>query len=127
MTDRIGVVFRSLLFALVRLYQRLLSPLLPPSCRFVPSCSHYALEVLQMWPLLPGLGLIVRRLSRCHPFHAGGLDGVPICRRVPPPLPLKGRWLGLGRANAVCAETEALSTGGRDASDSAPREGCCHG
>lgn len=127
MTDRIGVAVRSLLFFLVRLYQRLLSPLLPPSCRFVPSCSHYALEVLQTWPLLPGLGLIVRRLSRCHPFHAGGLDGVPVCRRIPPVPPLESGWLGLRRADVVCAETDVLSAGERDGSDSAPREGCCHG
>jgi uncharacterized protein len=62
---------------LVRLYQLLLSPLLPPSCRFVPSCSEYAREAWIKHGVLRGTGLVVRRLSRCHPFHPGGYDPVP--------------------------------------------------
>ena len=61
-------------------YRRLISPLLPPSCRFYPSCSTYALEAVQVHGALRGSWLTARRLSRCHPFHAGGLDPVPPAR-----------------------------------------------
>jgi uncharacterized protein len=66
-----------LLVLAVRGYRLLISPLLPPSCRFYPSCSAYALEAVQVHGALRGSWLAVRRLSRCHPFHAGGLDPVP--------------------------------------------------
>ena len=66
-------------------YRRLISPLLPPSCRFYPSCSTYALEAVQVHGALRGSWLAARRLSRCHPFHAGGLDPVP------PPRPARRR------------------------------------
>jgi putative membrane protein insertion efficiency factor len=68
---------RSILMGLVRAYKAVVSPWLPPSCRFVPSCSDYALEALQRKPLLVGLGLIVWRLCRCHPLCRGGFDPVP--------------------------------------------------
>jgi len=82
----IGLVsrfIRTVLRGLVRAYQALVSPLLPPSCRFVPSCSDYALEVLQRKPLLEGLWLIVQRLGRCHPLCRGGYDPVPPDRTGP--------------------------------------------
>ncbi len=66
----------------IRLYRLLLSPLLPPSCRFHPSCSVYALQALQVHGPLRGLSLAARRLSRCHPFHDGGLDPVPPVKRT---------------------------------------------
>jgi hypothetical protein len=67
-------------------YRRFLSPLLPPRCRFLPSCSAYALEAVQSHGAARGGWLAVRRLSRCHPFHAGGIDPVPAVRgTVPPP------------------------------------------
>jgi uncharacterized protein len=67
----------SLLVALLHVYQRFISPLLGPRCRFYPSCSAYALEAVQLHGALRGSWLAVRRLSRCHPFHAGGIDPVP--------------------------------------------------
>jgi uncharacterized protein len=61
----------------VRMYQRLVSPLLPPSCRFYPSCSAYAVTALERHGALKGSWLAARRLARCHPFHPGGIDPVP--------------------------------------------------
>ena len=66
-----------LLMGLVRLYRLAISPLLPPACRFTPTCSAYALEALQRHGALRGGWLATRRLARCHPFHAGGWDPVP--------------------------------------------------
>ena len=66
-----------LLIGLLTGYRRFVSPLLGPRCRFYPSCSAYALEAVQLHGALRGSWLAVRRLSRCHPFHAGGLDPVP--------------------------------------------------
>jgi putative membrane protein insertion efficiency factor len=65
------------LVALVRLYQVALSPLLPPACRFHPSCSSYAVEALGRHGAARGAWLTVRRLGRCHPFCEGGVDPVP--------------------------------------------------
>ena len=68
---------RRLLATLIRGYQRFLSPALPPSCRFHPSCSQYALEAVTRYGALKGGWLAARRLARCHPFHPGGFDPVP--------------------------------------------------
>jgi hypothetical protein len=68
---------RRLLAALIRGYQLVLSPLLPPSCRFTPSCSQYALEAITRHGAVRGTWLAARRLARCHPFHPGGFDPVP--------------------------------------------------
>ncbi len=61
----------------VRLYRRLLSPVMPPVCRFHPSCSKYALDALTTHGPFRGSYLAARRLLRCHPFHPGGIDPVP--------------------------------------------------
>ena len=66
------------LLLLLHGYRRFISPLLAPRCRFYPSCSAYALQAVQLHGALRGSWLAVRRLSRCHPFHAGGLDPVPV-------------------------------------------------
>lgn len=68
---------KSLLIALVRVYQYLISPLLGPRCRFHPSCSHYAIEAVETHGALRGSYLALRRLLRCHPWHPGGYDPVP--------------------------------------------------
>ena len=69
-----------LLLALVRGYQRWLSPLLPPRCRFAPTCSAYAAQALREHGAARGSWLTLRRLLRCHPFHPGGHDPVPPAR-----------------------------------------------
>jgi putative membrane protein insertion efficiency factor len=61
----------------IALYQKLLSPWLPAACRYTPTCSQYAKEALLRYGLFRGFVLTVKRLARCHPFHAGGYDPVP--------------------------------------------------
>jgi len=59
---------------LIRFYQRFISPLKRPSCRFYPTCSQYSLEAFQKYGFLKGFVLSIRRISKCHPFHKGGHD-----------------------------------------------------
>jgi putative membrane protein insertion efficiency factor len=68
---------KRLLILGVRAYQVGIGPLLPASCRYYPSCSAYAIEALERHGALRGSWLSVRRILRCHPFHAGGYDPVP--------------------------------------------------
>lgn len=62
---------------LVKLYQKFISPLKPPCCRFRPTCSQYAIEAFREWGLIAGLALTVWRILRCNPFSKGGDDSVP--------------------------------------------------
>jgi putative membrane protein insertion efficiency factor len=61
---------------LVRIYQLVISPLLPSACRFHPTCSTYMKEAIEKHGVVKGVGRGLRRLSRCHPFHEGGFDPV---------------------------------------------------
>lgn len=70
-------MMRRLVIALLRAYKKLISPLLPPMCRFEPTCSVYAMDAVSKYGVLHGAWLTVRRLFRCHPFHPGGWDPVP--------------------------------------------------
>ncbi|HHU37200.1 MAG TPA: membrane protein insertion efficiency factor YidD [Treponema sp.] len=70
-------ILKNVLCGLIRLYQRFLSPLFPPSCRYYPTCSAYAYQSITRYGPLKGLFLAIRRISRCHPFHQGGYDPVP--------------------------------------------------
>lgn len=70
-------MLKTLLKLLVRLYQWTLGTVLPNSCRFTPTCSHYALEALEKHGAGIGIVLAVRRVLRCHPFSPGGYDPVP--------------------------------------------------
>lgn len=70
-------MMRRALVLFVRAYQTGISPLLPPSCRYYPSCSAYAIEALEKYGALRGGWLAIRRIFRCHPFRPGGFDPVP--------------------------------------------------
>ncbi len=72
-----NTILERAVLALIRFYQRVISPLFPPSCRFVPSCSQYTYEAVQRYGVWHGLALGLRRVLRCHPFHPGGYDPVP--------------------------------------------------
>jgi len=75
---KMGQFFKTLFIFPVRIYQWIISPLFPPSCRFQPSCSHYTVEAIQEWGPLKGLWMGLKRLSRCHPWSEGGEDPVPL-------------------------------------------------
>jgi len=78
----------ALALALVRFYQAAISPALPPSCRYLPTCSEYCAEAIECYGAARGGWLAVRRIARCHPFHAGGYDPVPAKHERPS---VKGR------------------------------------
>ncbi len=62
---------------LIRFYQLAISPFTPPSCRYIPTCSHYGYEAITKHGLIKGGLLTAKRLLRCHPFSRGGVDPVP--------------------------------------------------
>ncbi|WP_459897967.1 membrane protein insertion efficiency factor YidD [Desulfobaculum senezii] len=80
---------RNLLILLIRAYQRLISPLFPPTCRFVPTCSSYAIEALRRHGIFKGSLLALWRILRCHPFCKGGYDPVPPKKKQSGPFSLK--------------------------------------
>lgn len=80
---------RAVVLAAIRGYQRFISPMLPRSCRFHPTCSSYALTSVERFGVVRGGWLAVKRIARCNPFHPGGLDPVPDSLR--PNTQTKGR------------------------------------
>jgi putative membrane protein insertion efficiency factor len=74
-------VIGSILVAGLRVYKRLVSPLLPPACRFAPTCSEYAAEAIEKHGLVRGVRLAAGRIVKCAPWHPGGFDPVPERRR----------------------------------------------
>ena len=70
-------VFSILFLFLIRFYQVAISPLKPPSCRFTPTCSQYAIEAIKKHGPFKGLYLAIRRILRCHPWGGSGYDPVP--------------------------------------------------
>ncbi|MDR9786470.1 MAG: membrane protein insertion efficiency factor YidD [Peptococcaceae bacterium MAG4] len=67
---------KSVLILMIRFYQLVISPLKKPTCRFYPTCSHYAVQALEKYGAWKGFWLAVKRLLKCHPFHPGGYDPV---------------------------------------------------
>lgn len=76
MENRESAVKRPLLWV-IRVYQIIISPMLPAACRFQPSCSHYGYEAIQKYGVVRGGGLAIWRICRCNPFGKGGYDPVP--------------------------------------------------
>ena len=68
---------KRLLLLLVQFYRTAVSPLLPPTCRYYPTCSAYAMEAIERYGTRRGGWMALRRILRCHPFHRGGYDPVP--------------------------------------------------
>ncbi len=68
---------KSLFILFIKIYQKLISPLFPNKCRFIPSCSHYAIEAINKYGVFKGSILAVKRILKCHPFNPGGYDPVP--------------------------------------------------
>ena len=68
---------KRLLLWLIRFYQRHISPNRPPCCRFMPTCSQYALQAIEKYGALKGGWMAFKRILRCNPFHKGGYDPVP--------------------------------------------------
>lgn len=66
-----------LLIGIIRFYQKCISPMKPPTCRFYPTCSQYGLEAVRKFGALKGGYLAIKRIGKCHPFHPGGVDLVP--------------------------------------------------
>ena len=76
--QHLSFVLKKTLLGTIKIYQKTLSSVFGKSCRFYPSCSSYALESLQLHGVTIGLFLTLKRLCKCHPFHPGGVDLVPV-------------------------------------------------
>ncbi len=76
MFDKMKDLIRRIVIRLIKAYQKQISPLLPVSCRFYPSCSQYALDAVERYGSVKGVFLAILRILKCHPFHPGGYDPV---------------------------------------------------
>ena len=99
MIARLAALPTTLVLALLRAYQLLVSPLLGPRCRFYPSCSSYGMTAVSSHGVLRGSWLAGRRLLRCHPWNPGGLDPVPPARDRARSAPT--------RPGAACTEADS--------------------
>lgn len=71
-----GDIIKNILLGAIKLYKYAISPLLPDSCRFVPTCSEYSAEAIEKYGAVKGSCLALKRILKCHPFHSGGYDHV---------------------------------------------------
>jgi hypothetical protein len=71
-------MMKKILLSLIRFYRKYISPTKPPSCRFQPTCSSYGLEAIERFGALKGGYMTIKRVLKCHPFHPGGFDPVPL-------------------------------------------------
>ncbi|ACB86479.1 membrane protein insertion efficiency factor YidD [Natranaerobius thermophilus] len=69
-------MIKKIIFIFIRAYQRIISPVLPKSCRFIPTCSEYAIQVIDKYGIFKGGTMAFKRIIKCHPFHEGGYDPV---------------------------------------------------
>lgn len=75
--EKISTALRKIPIGIIKLYQLVLSPMLGPTCRFHPSCSHYAIGAISEHGMIKGSSLSVKRILKCHPLNDGGYDPVP--------------------------------------------------
>jgi hypothetical protein len=68
---------RHIFIFIIKLYKKIISPLFPPSCRFYPSCSTYAIQAFEKYGIFKGFWLSTKRILKCNPFHPGGYDPLP--------------------------------------------------
>ncbi|WP_101843987.1 membrane protein insertion efficiency factor YidD [Halobacillus sp. Marseille-P3879] len=66
------------MIAIISIYRKFISPLTPPSCRFMPTCSQYGMEAFSRFGFIKGGWLTLKRILKCHPFYKGGFDPVPL-------------------------------------------------
>ena len=75
--EKVSITLRKVPVGVIKLYQTLLSPMLGPTCRFHPSCSHYAVDAITEHGMIKGSWLSIKRILKCHPLNDGGYDPVP--------------------------------------------------
>ncbi|MFT2092810.1 membrane protein insertion efficiency factor YidD [Paraglaciecola sp. 2405UD69-4] len=79
--EKISITLRKIPIGFIKLYQKFISPMLGPTCRFHPSCSYYAIDAIKEHGFIKGSWLSIKRILKCHPLHDGGYDPVPEKKR----------------------------------------------